>query len=130
MPLGVNPNLMTYKAGEDLRNFQYRFVKIGSTENEVVKNEAGTAASCGILQNDPNTGEPALVAKPGGDAYLEMSTSCSLDAILVPTTNGKGVTASPGAGVNAYAAAKAREAALADGNIIAVEVVNDIYQGA
>lgn len=130
MPVQVNPKLVTYEAGEDLRNFQYRFVKLGSTENQVVKNEAGTAASRGILQNDPNTGEEALVAVPGGTAYLEASAAISLEAIIVPTTNGKGVTATPGAGVNAFAGAKALEAALADADIIVVDVVNDIYQGA
>jgi len=55
-------------AGADLSSSQYKVVKFASTAGQV-KLVAGTGGTAiGILQNDPASGEPALIAGPGSVA--------------------------------------------------------------
>ena len=52
-------------AGEDLSSGQYKVVKFNSTAGSVVAVSATTDLAIGILQNDPTSGQEALVAGPG-----------------------------------------------------------------
>jgi hypothetical protein len=55
-------------AGGNLASSQYKVVKFASTANAVVAVTATTSLAIGILQNDPASGEPAIVAGPGSIA--------------------------------------------------------------
>lgn len=50
----------SFKAAEDLRNYQYHFVKIGAN-NTVRLLDTNAELPDGVLQNAPNTGEEATV---------------------------------------------------------------------
>ena len=52
-------------AGSDLSSHQYKVVKFASTAGAVVPVTASTNVAIGILQNDPTSGQPALIAGPG-----------------------------------------------------------------
>lgn len=52
-------------AGGDLSAAQYKVVKFASTAKAVIAVAATTDLAIGILQNDPTSGQEALVAKPG-----------------------------------------------------------------
>lgn len=52
-------------AGESLAAHQYKVVKFASTAGQVLKVTATTSIAIGIVQNDPASGEPALIAGPG-----------------------------------------------------------------
>jgi small ligand-binding sensory domain FIST len=54
---------VTLPAGADLRTHQYKFVEIGSGGTIVLTGNDGHAD--GVLLNDPNTGEAAIVAISG-----------------------------------------------------------------
>jgi len=55
---------LTFTAGEDLRNYQYYAVYL-SADNTVSVCTSGHVDAIGILQNDPNTGEEAVVRALG-----------------------------------------------------------------
>ena len=56
----------TYRAHADLRLCQFHYVKFtAATNDEVELCSAATDIPCGILQNAPNTGEPAEVMHIG-----------------------------------------------------------------
>ena|SRR3990167_1028225 len=52
-------------AGSDLSSHQYKVIKFASTAGAVVPVTASTNVALGILQNDPTSGQPALIAGPG-----------------------------------------------------------------
>ena len=52
-------------AGADLSTHQYKVVKFASTAGQVIRVTASTDVALGILQNDPTSGQPALIAGPG-----------------------------------------------------------------
>ena len=65
-----NPvNLGGLKAGADLRTKQYHAVKISAADT-VVSCAATTDKPLGILQNDPNTDEEAVVCVGGTSKYV------------------------------------------------------------
>lgn len=51
---------LTFTAGEDLRSYQYYAVYL-SADNTVSLCTTGHVDAIGVLQNDPNTGEGAVV---------------------------------------------------------------------
>ncbi len=51
----------SFKAEEDLRNYQYHFVTIDATNNTVRLLDSAAEIADGVLQNAPNTGEEATV---------------------------------------------------------------------
>ena len=50
----------SFKAAQDLRNYQYHFVKV-NTSGQIRLLTAGNELPDGVLQNAPNTGEEATV---------------------------------------------------------------------
>lgn len=69
------PNMGSFKAGEDLSEKQFCFVKAGTVAGEVLALDAATDTPIGILMNAPESGEAADVALPGGGAKLKLASS-------------------------------------------------------
>jgi len=84
----AKPTLVTYKAGEDLRLLQHRFVYL-SAEDTVSKATANKR-TIGILQNTPNLGEEAIVAVEGQSLLTVDAAYATIGSILKSDANGKG----------------------------------------
>ena len=76
------------KASSDLRNYQYYVVKFSSTAGEIkVATTAATDTLAGILQNEPNTAETALVA---GLGYCKAAAEANVTAGAAITCSSTG----------------------------------------
>lgn len=82
---------ITLKAGADLRNYQYRIVYM-SAADAVTFATTATAVSIGILQNDPNTDEAAVV-RVCGTSKIKMEDAESRGAMITASATGMGVSA-------------------------------------
>lgn len=83
-------NLRIFKAGADLSTHQYKFVKHGTNDNEVILCGAGENA-VGVLQNAPTSGLPAEVAMLGGGALLKVAGVTASGDLLKSDASGLGV---------------------------------------
>ena len=83
-------------AGADLRTHQYKFVSIDSDGNVVLT--ADDAHADGIVQNAPNTGEPAEVAIMGV-AKLACGDAVTRGGDVGSGANGAGKTAATASAV-------------------------------
>jgi hypothetical protein len=52
---------LPFEAAEDLSDYQYHFVKLGSTKGQVALLDAANDVPIGVLQNEPASGEEASV---------------------------------------------------------------------
>lgn len=77
-PVGGDP---TYEAGADLRTKQYYIVEEATTGKVTVCDNAGDVGF-GVLQNDPNTGEEAVVRIAAG-SYSKVVSDGSGTAIAI-----------------------------------------------
>jgi len=82
---------LTFKAGADLTNSQYHFVKCDGASG-VVACGVAKELSTGILQNTPVNTKAARV-RLLGTSKLVMGGACSENALLTPDANGHGVLA-------------------------------------
>ena len=96
---------LSFKAGADLTNLQYHFVKIGA--GGIVGCGVAKELSTGILQNAPADTKAARV-RLLGTSKLVMNEACSENALLASDVNGHGVLA---AAEKDYVGAIALEAA-------------------
>ncbi len=64
MAVLASPVIVTFTAGADLSNAQWRFVKMGTADGTVVQADANSRV-IGVLTNKPKLGEPAAVAVAG-----------------------------------------------------------------
>lgn len=92
---------LTFKAGEDLTDKKYRFVKLNS-DGDVIVSDGKKAVSIGILQNEPDTIGKAARVRLLGTSKLVMAEACPAEgpfqgfnkgALIVSDANGKGVVA-------------------------------------
>lgn len=113
----------TFVAGADLSSSQYRFVKHGSTQNQVVVATAGTDKIIGVLLNAPKANDVAEVGLLNGSGtyYVIASTSITKDAYVTATTGGKAVATTTAGHV---VAGQALEAATNDGDVIEILPMN------
>jgi len=113
----------TFKAGTDLSSSQYCFVKLDSTQNQVVLATAGTDKIIGVLQNAPVSGDVATVGLLAGSGTYKVraSTSIALNAYVTATTAGKAVTTTTAGHV---VAGIALQAATAENDYIEVMPTN------
>ena len=86
---------LSFKAAEDMRNHQFRFVHLES-DTLVALLDSGTEMPLGILQNRPNTGEIAVVMIAGVSKLVAGSGGLARDDYVTPeyvsaTDNGKGL---------------------------------------
>jgi hypothetical protein len=113
----------SFKAGADFRALQFTFVKLDTTQNQVVAATAASDHILGIIKNAPNTGEIAnVVLCGGGEGTFKVvaSTVIALGAWLTATTGGQAVTTTAD---HAFVGAMALEAATAQGDIIEVQLM-------
>lgn len=115
---------VSYEAAEDLSNDQYRFVVL-TTDMKVRRPDAQNEIPCGILQNAPTSGKPAVVRMPGGVSKLEAGAALTGNTFvrleyISATDAGKGVPLVTNEG---YAAAHVVEGADAEGELASVVVM-------
>lgn len=112
----------TYEAAEDLSSDQYKFVVLAS--GKVRRPDSATEIAEGILQNDPASGEEAVVRK-AGVSKLTVNAAVSEGDFLKPeyvgaSDAGKGEAA----GTNwQYTRARVLDAAGAEDDLATVELV-------
>ncbi|MDO9555543.1 MAG: hypothetical protein Q7J40_03045 [Atribacterota bacterium] len=129
---------LTFKAGVDLTDLKYHFVKLDANGDVVAcgANEVPT----GILQNEPDTIGRAARVRMLGTSKLVMSDACVEGAMLASTATGLGVAAVIAASVETsgtavgvvtihtkYTGAIALEEATGVDEIIEVSIVHTIY---
>ena len=114
-------NHESFLAGEDLSSWQYKGVKLSSTEGEVLKcDAAGDIELCyGVLQDKPESGEEALVATDGATVYVMASAAVAIGAFVKVDANGKFLTSSAD---QENASGVALSAASADGDLFRVKL--------
>lgn len=107
---------ITLVAGEDLSAKQYYFVKI-NTSGQAVLCSGATDKPIGVLQNDPASGEEAVITVVGGSKVV---ASASIDeGVLIGTAStGKADAKTPGTDTTEYVVGTAILAAGADGEIL------------
>lgn len=107
---------ITLVAGADLSAKQYYFVKI-NTSGEAVLCAAATDKPIGVLQNDPASGEEAVITVVGGSKVV---ASASIDeGVLIGTAStGKADAKVPGTDTTEYVAGTVILASGADGEIL------------
>jgi len=82
---------ITLKAAADLRNYQYRIVYVSAADSVTFATSATTVA-IGILQNDPNQYEAAVV-RVLGTSKIKMEDAESRGAMITASATGMGVSA-------------------------------------
>jgi len=82
---------MTFKAGADLQDYQYRIVYM-SAAGAVTFATSSTAVAIGILQNDPDENEAAVV-RVCGTSKIKMEDAESRGALITASATGMGVSA-------------------------------------
>jgi len=80
---------LTFTAGEDLRSYQYYAVYL-SADNTVSVCTTGHVDPVGILQNDPNTGEEAVVrpVSCGGTTKVKVGGAVTYGVRCIVATDG------------------------------------------
>ena len=103
-------------AGADLSAKQYYVVKLASTAKQVIVGAAATDGVIGVVQNDPASGEEALVAALG---VVKVATEASVTAgdWLAASTTGRAKTTTS---ANDDVIGRALETNSAAGDIIGV----------
>ena len=103
-------------AASDLRSYQYRAVRFAAAQTcNVASNDVSAAATeipSGILQNNPNSGQPASIAYAG---LTKAWAGDTITARALLTTNGSGKVVDAGSGDIVFA--RAMEAGAADDRI-------------
>jgi Uncharacterized conserved protein (DUF2190) len=103
----------------------------------LLKAQANNGAAITVASTDAIMGVSKTSAAPNehidvqidGVAYVEAGAAVAVGADVTSDSLGRGITASPAAGVNAYIAGKAQSAASAAGDIIEVQLIPSIKQG-
>jgi len=82
------PEDKTFKAGEDLSDYQYHFVVLDA-DNQVVAAGAN-GRTIGILQNAPGDGEAARVRLPGNISKLIVAETVAIAKLITSDANAEG----------------------------------------
>lgn len=109
-----NLQTLTFEAGADLSDFQYRAM-VKDSSGQVSAPSAGARAD-GILQNAPDTQGQAASVAILGRSKAEAGAAFDADVQLTPGTNGKLVEL----GTGEVGLATSIDAATADGDVVAV----------
>jgi len=107
----------TLPAGEDLSDSQYRFVIRDS--DTYIAITANTQLPDGILQNDPEDGEPCRVIAFGA-SKLQASAAIATGAFVGPSANGRGESRTKDATNTLYICGRAYDPATNANEIISV----------
>ena len=79
---------ITFTAAADLRTKQYYIVYL-SAANSVTTSINSTARAIGVLQNEPNTGEAAVVRVLGSTKVKAYQTSIAYNDLICAHTDGR-----------------------------------------
>lgn len=101
-------------AGADLSAKQYRFVKLSS--GQVVACSATTDRPIGVLQNDPTSGQAAIV-RLSGWTKVEADAAITVDAVLGTSADGQAAIYVAGTDTTKYGMGFATKAAGAAGDV-------------
>ena len=118
---------ITFKASEDLTNYQYHFVKLDA-DGKVAHCTANTDVAIGILQNYPDAEDKAALVRTLGTSKLVMSATNNEAAYITPSdteasySEGEATTTTKD-----FIGAIALEAATAADDIIEVLITHFIY---
>lgn len=91
---------ISYKAGADLSAKQYYFMKI-SAENTVTVCAATTDIAIGILQNDPTSGQAAIV-RIFGRSKVNADAAIAVGDLLGPAADGQAAVYANGTDTTKY----------------------------
>ena len=110
-------------ASADLSDYQYRFVKLSTTDDTVTYNDSSATRPYGVLQNAPESGEVAVV-RVSGESLLDSTATSGFaaNALVMSDSAGKGI-ASASAGYVAGIVVTPAVASLYD-NLITVKLVD------
>lgn len=99
-----NPKIIPgLTAEEDFTGHQYRFVKIGTGNKQVVKADTLGEETIGVLQDEPTViGEAASVAD-GGTTKIEVNGVIALGAKITTAADGRAAPAGVGEHVHGVA---------------------------
>lgn len=120
---------ITFKAAEDLTDYQYHFVKLDD-DGKVEHCTASTDVIIGILMNAPDEEDKAARVRVLGTGKLVMSGTCDEGNCI--TASDQAASYSEGLAtttVKDFVGAIALEAALAEDQIIEVLIVHLIHGG-
>ena len=78
---------ITFKASEDLTNYQYHFMKLDA-DGKVAHCTASTDVVIGILQNYPDAEDKAALVRINGTSKLVMSGTNDEGAYITPSDQG------------------------------------------
>lgn len=107
-------------AGADLRTKQFYFVKL-NTSGQVVAIAADTDVPIGVLQNEPNTGEAAIVMRLGVSKIVG-GADLSIGNQIGTSATGKAVARAVGTDTTKYVVGICELDNTADGGIISASV--------
>lgn len=109
----------TLPAGADLSDSQFRFVK--RSGDTYVAVAADTDLPDGVLQNEPESGEPCHVIAFGG-TKLEAAEALSIGGFVGPSANGRGAARTKDQTNTKYICGRALAAVTAGGEITAAVI--------
>jgi hypothetical protein len=113
----------SFKAGANLSAKQYYFVKLDSTQNQMVLAAAATDKILGVLQDAPTSGDYGRVTLLNGQGttLVTAAAAISLGAFVTSDSAGKAVATTTAGNL---VCGVALEAATADGNLIEIMLCN------
>jgi hypothetical protein len=96
----------SYQAFGDLRSSQFHFVEYQAAEKVQICS-ATTAIACGILQNNPNSGDTAVVMHEGV-SKLKAGEAITFGNLIGPNAKGAGAPRTAGSDTTLYICGDAR----------------------
>lgn len=114
----------TLEAATDLSGKEYHFMRLDTDGKVNVCSDGGDFACVGVLQNKPESGEFATVAK-GGKQKVVSGAAVSVGDMI--TNNGSGRAISISSGDTATVHGLALEASGADGEVITFTANQSLY---
>ena len=123
MTVSVNQYDESYQAFGDMRSNQFYFVEFISASDKIVQRTSSVAAVlCGVLQNQPNSGDVAVVRHIGKSKVLVNCVNISCAGYMIGTTalGGADVKLTATAASGQYVLGISVEAAVTSGQLCEV----------
>lgn len=107
----------SYDSGADLSGDQYRIMALSS--GKVVRQTSSSAASAGVLQNNPDAADQASEVAYMGQVKIVAGAAVAQDALVMSDTQGRAITAT---GSGNRVLGQARKAVGAAGELLEVDL--------
>lgn len=111
---------LSFTASADMDDYQYRFVKAGSTEGEFAVAAGSEPQALGVLQNDPNTGEAGAIRNAGTTQVYADATGSAIAINDYVTSGSDGQAVKVATKANSFGVALG---AVASGSGVLIEVL-------